>query len=102
VRLIADAGRKKQSPEGGSVITEEANTPNVPHIDRAPARGYASARRAKGVPVITLAAELRRIAAQIERWARYDDVPAPGLDDAEILKQAAERLATQSRREGKS
>ncbi len=36
--------------------------------------------------------DLRRIAAQIERWARYDDVPAPGLDDAESLRGAANEI----------
>jgi hypothetical protein len=43
-----------------------------------------------------LAAELRRIADQIERWARYDDVPAPGLDDAETLRRAAALLSERS------
>ncbi len=33
--------------------------------------------------------DLLRIAAQIERWARFDDVVAPGLDDAEELRGAA-------------
>ncbi len=34
-------------------------------------------------------ADLLRIAAQIERWARFDDVMAPGLPDAELLREAA-------------
>ncbi len=34
-------------------------------------------------------ADLLRIAAQIERWARFDDVVAPGLSEAEELRKAA-------------
>jgi hypothetical protein len=43
-----------------------------------------------------LASELRRIADQIERWARYDDVMAPGLPDAETLRRAANALTQET------
>ena len=45
-----------------------------------------------GEAVIADPYDLRRIAAQIERWARYDDVPAPGLDDADLLRGAANEI----------
>lgn len=36
--------------------------------------------------------EVLRIADLIERWARYDDVPGPGLSESETLRQVANLL----------
>lgn len=40
-----------------------------------------------------LSTEIRSIADQIDRWARYDDVPAPGLGVVQTLHRAAATLA---------
>ena len=38
------------------------------------------------------ASELRRIAFQIERWARHEDVMPPGLPDAKELREIANEV----------